>query len=660
MDSTASSLEKKTGTAVPVSALRAKNSLMCGEFLDLIPFADFCKKSGLSIIQILPVNDTGTESSPYSALSAFALHPIYISVCALPEFVSESGAAVKISALQKKHVSDKRFSYAEVRKEKLSLLHSIFNSKKESIITSAELQNWIDKNDWIKVYTVFSYYKTKNNEASWKEWKSFTNPGIEQINAVWAKPELKEELLFFAWVQMRLDNQFTKASSYCKSLGIALKGDIPIMMNEDSSDAWAYPQFFIQSLRAGSPPDGPNPVGQSWGFPIYNWDALAKDDYSWWKNRLMVSSRYYSMFRIDHVLGFFRIWAAGEYDCTSAAGFPIPNAGISVTELYDAGFSDDQIRWLSLPHVPTRSIEDVNNNDYLGTHGLLAKIMDRIGNEELWLFKPSVRGDRDIWSSSLPHPVKERLAQHWRDRCLISLDDISFCPSWIYQDSTAWKSLDYTMKEKLALIFENKKKEMEVLWEKQARTLLSALKDTGNMTACAEDLGALPDSVPRVLQDLGIYGLRVIRWYRLWNEQGQPFIPFNLYPELSVASTSVHDSSTLRIWWLTENDARDFYTAFPPPPSITPGVYNPETARYLLEEAAKAASALCIHPVQDFLALYSAYYADDPQSERVNIPGSVSGFNWTYRLPCYIEELIQNVQLQKSICSISEKHARKE
>lgn len=660
MTSMISSLERKTGTAVPVSALRTKNSLMCGEFLDLIPFADFCKKSGLSIIQILPVNDTGTESSPYSALSAFALHPMYINLMALPEFDPVSDTAEKAEALKNIHESDARFSYASVRKEKISLLRSIFSSKKASIISSSELASWIADNEWIKVYAVFSYYKMQNNEASWKQWKTFTNPSLEQITKVWETPELQEDLLFYAWVQMRLDGQFAKASKYCKSLDIALKGDIPIMMNEDSSDAWANPQFFIQSLRAGSPPDGPNPVGQNWGFPIYNWDALAKDGYSWWKKRLLVSSRYYSMFRIDHVLGFFRIWAAGEYECTAAAGFPLPNKSITKNELYDAGFTDDHIRWLSLPHVPTRSIEDVNNNDYLGTHGLLSKIMDRIGNEELWVFKTDIRGDRDIWESGLPHPVKERLTQHWRDRCLISLGDDNFSPSWIFQDSTAWKSLDPVMKERLGRIFEDKKYEMEKLWEQQARTLLSVLKDIGGMTPCAEDLGALPDSVPHVLENLGIYGLRVIRWHRAWNEHGQPFIPFSRYPELSVASTSVHDSSTLRLWWLTENDARDFYTAFPPPHNIVLGQYNPDTARYLLEEAARAASALCIHPVQDFLALCAEYYADDPQSERVNIPGSVTEFNWTYRLPCSIEELIANVPLQKVILEITEKHTRKE
>ncbi|HOS30380.1 MAG TPA: 4-alpha-glucanotransferase, partial [Treponemataceae bacterium] len=267
MASEISSLERKTGTAVPVSALRTKSSLMCGEFLDLIPFADFCKKSGLSIIQILPVNDTGTESSPYSALSAFALHPMYISLTALPEFDPLSDGGKKTEVLRKKHESDARFSYALVRKEKISLLRSIFSSKKESIISSSELASWIAGNEWIKVYAVFSYYKMQNNEASWKQWKTFTNPSLEQITKVWETPVLQEDLLFYAWVQMRLDEQFAKASTYCKSLGIALKGDIPIMMNEDSSDAWAYPQFFIQSLRAGSPPDGPNPVGQNWGFP---------------------------------------------------------------------------------------------------------------------------------------------------------------------------------------------------------------------------------------------------------------------------------------------------------------------------------------------------------------------------------------------------------
>lgn len=203
-----------------------------------------------------------------------------------------------------------------------------------------------------------------------------------------------------------------------------------------------------------------------------------------------------------------------------------------------------------------------------------------------------------------------------------------------------------------------KQKKQEALWEEQARTLLGELTSATDMIACAEDLGANPESVPRVLEELSILRLCVVRWYRQWQQAGQPFVDFADYPAKSVVTSSVHDSSTLRLWWLSEADAADFYRDFPPAAEqepaeaaddIEPGIYTPATARYLLSRIATAASNFCIHPIQDFLALEARYYNSDPQQERVNIPGSVNEFNWTYRLPVTVEELSQHKELHAAI-----------
>ncbi|MBQ8562094.1 MAG: 4-alpha-glucanotransferase, partial [Spirochaetaceae bacterium] len=297
-----------------------------------------------------------------------------------------------------------------------------------------------------------------------------------------------------------------------------------------------------------------------------------------------------------------------------------------------------------------------------GTHGYLHLLMDRIGEEELWLFKPEIAGDRDILErEDIPEPVRCRLAEFWRNRTLLSLKEDSFVPLWTYKDTTAWQSLSEEERDSLDKLVAAKQRKQEGLWEKQARTLLGELTSATDMIACAEDLGVNPESVPRVLDDLSILRLCVVRWYRHWQEEGQPFVDFANYPAKSVATSSVHDSSTLRLWWLSESDAADFYRDFPPKEEegdIEPGIYTPDTARYLLSRIAGAASNFCIHPIQDFLALDAAYYNSDPQQERVNIPGSVNEFNWTYRLPVTVEELSQHKELHSAIKELAGIHKK--
>ncbi len=650
-------IEFLTGTAIPVGALKTANSCGVGEFLDLIPFADFCKKAGLKLIQLLPVNDTGTESSPYSALSAFALHPLYVSLKSLPEVEGKEDILAEITKLQKKYEKLPRFQYRELRRKKLDLLQKIFDSEKDKIISSDELKSWIKDNSWVQVYSIFMQKKEKKHEASWKEWGE-AQPTKKELDDFWKDKKNQDGNLFYAWVQMRLDQQFAKASDYAKSLGIKLKGDIPIMMNEDSCDAWAFPEYFNDEMRAGSPPDGPNPVGQNWGFPIYNWDNLKKDDYSWWKNRLIQASKYYQVYRIDHVLGFFRIWATPQRESTAMLGWTQPFEPITTDELHNLGFSDDRITWLSVPHVPTNQIEAVNNGDYLGTHGILAKIMDRIGNEEMWRFKPEIKGEKDIWASDIPDHVKPRLAELWRNRALVKVSDGLYSPLWTYHSTTSWQTLSDDEKYRLGQLIVTKYSRMEVLWEEQARTLLGDLTSCTDMVACAEDLGSNPESLPRVLNDLSILSLRVVRWSRNWNAGGEPYYQFGEYPYLSVTTSSVHDSSTARIWWLKEGDAWDFYRTFPGDSDVQPGSYNSKTARYLLSKMAESNSAFCIHPLQDFLGLVEDYFDENPDNERVNIPGSVNEFNWTYRLPVTIEKLIKNKELISEINNIVKIHER--
>lgn len=653
-----------TGTSIPLGALYTKKSSVIGEYTSLKEFADFCKKADLKIIQLLPVNDTGTQSSPYSGLSAFALHPIYADISAFEEFDS----ACKLDKGIKKDFDDfvknfhykPRYNYQEILNKKTQLLRAIYETTEiaKNAKPNSKLTNWIQENPWIIEYSVFKNLKWKNMQASWKTWsKQDQIPGQQEIQKRWNDKSLAKEHLFYAWLQWKLNRQFKESCDYVKSLGIILKGDMPILMNEDSCDAWANPQFFNHSLRAGSPVDGENPCGQNWGFPTYNWKNLKQEKYSWWKNRLISASQYYNAYRLDHILGFFRIWAIPQSDSTAILGHAEPYAGITRKELNAQGFSDDRIRWLSQPHVRTGDIDYFTWNQEK-SHQILSLCCNQLGNEELWLFKSEIKGDKDIYSLDLHNfyekevadNIKQKLVEYWNNRTLIEVEKDVFVSVWTFDQSFAWSTLSEEEKEKLETLFVKKVEEQNLLWKNQATDILKNLTSCTQMQACGEDLGVGLECVPEVMEKENILGLNVVRWTRKWEEPNQPYIAFNDYRKLSVTTTSVHDSSTIRQWWQEDKSAAEIIDE-----EYCPD-FTPEIAEKILSATASSASFWCIHPLQDFLYLDINYWLVDPKDERINVPGEVSDFNWTYRMPCLVEELSNNNKLIAKIKQIAKKH----
>lgn len=687
-------MERKTGVVVPLAALYTEECQAVGEFTALKKFADFCKKSGFGVIQLLPLNDTGTQSSPYSGLSAFALHPLYINIEALPEFdealKKDKAFASAYKSFKKEFKYKSRFDYEKLNNEKIKLLHLIYsyldkslNPKKKSAsqqeVTAPnplikEMDKFTDENPWIIEYAVYKNLKDIAMQASWKEWdENFQHLSKSQIKTRWNNKALKTSHNFFVWCQLRAAEQFKDAADYVRSLGITLKGDIPILMNEDSADAWAWPEYFNQTQKAGSPPDGENPVGQNWGFPTYNWDNLAKDNYSWWKSRVKTASQYYSAFRIDHVLGFFRIWAINNADTSAYLGHTSPCRMFTRDDLHSLGFDDGRIKWLSEPHIATSVIEDITWNHEQAVN-VLEKVCTRIGNEELWNFKEDLKGDKEIFNQSFFPEDKEKddrikyvLSEKWRDRALIKQSDIEFTKVWKCEDSTAWKSLNDDEKNRLYGLFNRCESEENTLWKDQAEKTLGAITGETDMTACAEDLGVNLPVLPEVLGKLNILSLRVIRWNRWWDNPGQPYAPYNQYPLLSVATTSVHDSSTLRQWWSTEKDSVNAYINMwnsndkkglfnNSTPVNSAMEFDAQVADFCLESSALCKSAWFINPLQDYLYLNQKYYLKNMDDERINIPGSVNDFNWTYRLPVSVEELLKDEELISKIKTIVKIH----
>jgi 4-alpha-glucanotransferase len=643
--------------------------------------AELCGKMDAGLLQLLPVNDTGYESSPYSALTVFALHPLYLKIGDLDELKPEASTGnpqaaqfqEKLRDLRDEFEGNARFPFQKLLRAKLELLREIYAAYQSAIRRRAEngsLGDWIAQNPWVKEYAVYRRLKEANGEKSWRDWPEYREAGTGVIEALWNDGGLRDKHLFWAWIQEALDGQFSKAAEKLAEKGIILEGDLPILINEDSCDVWAHPELFNQQLSAGAPPDMYSPDGQNWGFPTYNWEALAKTGYDWWRRRLKAAEKYYQAYRIDHVLGFFRIWAAAKGDYSSALGRFIPYVPLKQKDLAALGFDAARLRWLARPHIPTGELWNALRSQWGGPYQegdiaaaadhALRSALNRIGEEELWLFKDGIAGEKDIAALRL-HPAAERyLIQAWHNRLLVEYEPGSYTPAWYYRDSRAYVSLSPKEREELEALLEKRRRESEGIWEKEGKKLLAMLAGSSSMLPCAEDLGAVPDCVPKTLKQLKILGLRVVRWSRLWDEAGQPYIPFEDYPELSVCTPAVHDSSTLREWWEREAD-QEYFSGFAGFPSL-PRRYNPGVARVLLQKTAAAASRFRVFQIQDLLHLSLKWYAEDPASERINVPGTVTEFNWTYRLPAAIGELGQDddfVQGVRELAKISPQKKRK-
>jgi len=290
------------GIDISLSSLHGKNSSGIGEFYDLIPLINWCAKLNLDVIQLLPLNDTGDDPSPYFAVSAMALNPLFLSLHKLPD--------VDLKALEelKRFNTLPRVAYHDVQSHKFLFLRTYFEKKGAKIVKQKDFENFVDQNDWVESYALFKVLKDVMSKNHWQRWpKELQFLKEEEFDALIQKHWV--EVCFYIFLQYLCYKQLTDIKTYANSKGVFLKGDIPILISPDSADVWEHVEEFDLSLSAGAPPDAYNSEGQVWGLPIFKWEVMKEHHYDWWKKRLGYSSNFYDIYRIDHVLGFFRIYA---------------------------------------------------------------------------------------------------------------------------------------------------------------------------------------------------------------------------------------------------------------------------------------------------------------------------------------------------------------
>lgn len=328
---------KGAGTAIPVFSLRSEDDFGVGEFYDLKKMVDWAASTGQSILQLLPINDTAMlhtweDSYPYNPNSTFALHPQFLNLPAVGVKEDE-----EYKALQAELNALEQIDYERVNNAKIELLRKAFAKTFKKLSVKASYKEFIDKNShWLLPYAAFCVLRDMNGTPDFSKWKGYAKYNRKKVEAFCE--EHREDIDFWCFVQYHLDLQLSEVCAYAHSKGVIFKGDLPIGISRTSVDAWLYPELFHMDSQAGAPPDAFSADGQNWGFPTYNWEKMAEDGYAWWKSRLAKMSEYFDAFRIDHILGFFRIWEIPMWTKSGLDGYFNPALPYPAHELQAQGF----------------------------------------------------------------------------------------------------------------------------------------------------------------------------------------------------------------------------------------------------------------------------------------------------------------------------------
>jgi 4-alpha-glucanotransferase len=389
-------------------------------------------------------------------------------------------------------------------------------------------------------------------------------------------------------------------------------------------------------------------TGQNWGFPTYRWDVIEKDNFVWWRRRLAQASKFYHAYRIDHVLGFFRIWSIPQQEVTGILGYFNPCVPLTYDKLAAAGFMRETLEYLRRPNYGFDQLREFLGGDADRLAPVCFTQLE--GHPDRLILKPEYSSEKAILGMNEPQEVKDKLLKVYWNRVFVpSGDENNFYPYWYWYNAPVFFTLPDYEQEKLRNLIKENENSQNDLWDANATKLLTVLSQETDMLVCAEDLGAVPPCVPSVLHKLNILSLRIERWARNWNAPYSPYYEMGEYPRMSVCATSCHDSSTLRGLWYEKDFDRDLYWSHAHLPGKAPEEITPSVVRQILTHVYSANSLFCILPLQDYLALSASLSKGSPESERVNVPGTVGGTNWCYRMPCSVDELMDYTSLSSDI-----------
>lgn len=647
---------KGAGIAIPVFSLKSENSFGVGDFGDLKRMIDWAVSTQQKVIQILPINDTTmthawTDSYPYNSISIYAFHPMYADIKQMGTLKDKSAAA-KFNKKQKELNGLPAMDYEAVNQTKWEYFRLIFKQEGEKVLASGEFGEFFNANkEWLQPYAVFSYLRDAFQTPNFREWPRHSVYNAQDIEKM-CRPESVDypHIALYYYIQFHLHLQLVAATKYAREHGVVLKGDIPIGISRNSVEAWTEPYYFNLNGQAGAPPDDFSVNGQNWGFPTYNWDVMEKDGYRWWMKRFQKMSEYFDAYRIDHILGFFRIWEIPMHAVHGLLGQFIPSIPMSREEIesYGLPFREEYL----IPYIHESFLGQVfgPHTDYVKQTFLLPAETPGV-----YHMKPEFTTQREVESFFAGKNDENSL---WiRDGLYTLISDVLFVPDTKEKDKYhprigiqrdfIFRSLNEQEQNAFNRLYDQYYYHRHnEFWRQQAMKKLPQLTQSTRMLVCGEDLGMIPDCVSSVMNDLRILSLEI---QRMPKNPMHEFGYLNEYPYRSVCTISTHDMSTLRGWW--EEDylqTQRYYNTMLGHYGTAPTVATPELCEEVVRNHLKSNSILCILSLQDWLSIDGKWRNPNVQEERINVPSNPRNY-WRYRMHLTLEQLMKAEELNDKI-----------
>lgn len=653
------------GTQVPVFSLRSRTSFGVGDFGDLKKMVDWISKTQQRVLQLLPINDTTTthtwtDSYPYSCISIFALHPQYVDLNALPP-IEDEAERQRFEALRQELNALPRIDYERVNNAKTEYLQILYGQEGKKVLASAEFKRFFDEAGiWLVPYAQYCYLREKYGTADFSRWPDHNHFDESERKALSGQRNVAfKNVAFYYYVQFILNTQMSEVHDYARSKGVILKGDIPIGVSRYGCDVWQEPRYFNLNGQAGAPPDDFSVNGQNWGFPTYNWDEMLKDGCRWWVRRFSNMAKFFDAYRIDHVLGFFRIWEIPVNAVHGLLGQFSPALGMTREEIEAYGlhfqeelFTEPFITDWVLDRMFGERADMVRQTYLEPTHDGRYRMKEEYNTQRKVEAAFAYKTDQDDLN------LRDGLYALISDVLFVRdhKDANKFHPRISVQFDFIYESLYDSDKYLFNKIYNDYYyRRNNQFWYREAMNKLPKIVEATRMLVCAEDLGMVPDCVSWVMNELRILSLE------LQSMPKDPHVRFGVLarnPYRSVCTISSHDTPTLRQWWDEDwTRTQDFFNNVLQKYGAAPHPLPGWLARDIISRHLLCPSMLCILTIQDWMSIDEGLRLADADAERINVPSNPHHY-WRYRMHVNIEDLIEGHDFNQNITDLVKESGR--
>lgn len=653
------------GMLVPVFSLRSEGSFGVGDFGDLKKMVDLVCETGQRVLQILPVNDTTTthswtDSYPYSCISIFAIHPQYADLRQLPA-LTNAKQRNDFEALRQQLNALPQIDYEQVNNAKITYLRLLFSQEGSKVLSSKDFKEFLaEASQWLVPYAQYCVLRDKYGTACFEQWPDHnTWNEADRAALLNTRSSQYREASFWYYVQFVLHKQLLDAHQYARKSHVVLKGDIPIGVSRYGCDVWTEPRYFNLNGQAGAPPDDFSVNGQNWGFPTYNWDEMLKDGCQWWIRRFQNMAQYFDAYRIDHVLGFFRIWEIPVNAVHGLLGQFQPALGMTREEIESYGLPFHEHQFCE-PFIADWVIERVFHER---ADEVKTKYLDH-AHDDIWKMKAEYDTQRKVEKAF--EGVTEQRELNLRDGLYSLISNVLFVrdhkeegkyhPRISAQFNFTYEALYDADKASFNRLYNDYfYRRNNQFWYDEAMKKLPVLVQATRMLVCAEDLGMVPDCVSWVMNELRVLSLEI---------QSMPKDPHVRFghlgrnPYRSVCTFSTHDMATLRQWW--DEDAsrtQDYFNSMLYHEGNAPHPLPGWLARDVVSRQLASPSMLCVLSIQDWLAMDERIRLDDADAERINIPANPHHY-WRYRMHISLENLMADKSFTENIRNLIVQNGR--